>query len=140
MRFWDSSAVIPLLIQQPATERVQPLIDEVPDAVLWWGTPLECASAFARLRREGALDAAAEGDVRTLLDTWRESCAEVQPTSELRATAARLVRTHPLRAADALQLAAALAWAGNPDGAVLVTLDDRLAHAARLEGFRVLPS
>ncbi|HSJ25022.1 MAG TPA: hypothetical protein VK929_10160 [Longimicrobiales bacterium] len=58
----------------------------------------------------------------------------------VRTTAMRLLRTHPLRAADALQLAAALAWAPAPAGDVFVTLDERLATAATLEGFTVLPA
>ncbi|MFC1791802.1 hypothetical protein ACFL0I_04985 [Gemmatimonadota bacterium] len=54
--------------------------------------------------------------------------------------AVRLLRVHALRAADALQLSAALVWAGSPRGAELVTYDERLALAARLEGFRVVPA
>jgi predicted nucleic acid-binding protein len=47
---------------------------------------------------------------------------------------------HAIGAADAFQLAAATVWAdGLPRGSVLVTLDKRLAEAARLEGFTVLP-
>jgi uncharacterized protein len=140
MRFWDSSAVVPLLISQPATARVQPLIDEVPDVVLWWGTAVECASALARLRREGVLSLEEEAEVHALLDDWLETCVEVQSSQRLRRSALRLLRIHPLRAADALQLAAALEWAGMPDGHVLVTLDERLGQAARLEGFHVVPA
>jgi predicted nucleic acid-binding protein len=139
VRFWDASAIVPLLLGQPATRVVQPLIEEVPEAVIWWGTPLECASAVARLRREGGLGPRAEADAHELLQEWREQCAEIQPTDRIRALASRLLRTHPLRAADSLQLAAALEWAGSPDGHVLVTLDRRLAHAALAEGFRVVP-
>jgi predicted nucleic acid-binding protein len=50
-----------------------------------------------------------------------------------------LLRVHVLKAADALQLAAARVWAGDVADGELVTLDERLALAARLEGFRVLP-
>jgi hypothetical protein len=140
MRFWDSSAVVPLFIEQPATELVQPLIDEVPDAVIWWGTSVECASAISRLRREGAHGVEEETEVLTFLEEWRETCVEVQPSERIRRGAVRLLRIHALRAADSLQLAAALAWAGTPEGHVLVTLDDRLGEAARLEGFHVVPS
>jgi uncharacterized protein len=46
---------------------------------------------------------------------------------------------HPLRAADALQLAAAFAAAeGRPGSLELITLDDRLCLAARKKGFAVV--
>ena len=52
----------------------------------------------------------------------------------------RLLGLHHLRAADALQLGAALVAAyDQPLGSALVTLDARFADAARREGFRVLP-
>jgi hypothetical protein len=47
----------------------------------------------------------------------------------------RLLRVHPLRAAGALQLAAALEWAGAPPDGELVTFDERLREAAVREGF-----
>ena len=59
----------------------------------------------------------------------------------VKASARRLLRLHPLRAADALQLGAALAWAdGAPEGLIVHTFDRRLAAAAEREGFRVIPS
>ncbi|MFY9343542.1 MAG: hypothetical protein WAT39_13685 [Planctomycetota bacterium] len=55
--------------------------------------------------------------------------------------ARRLLANHPLRAADACQLAAALiACRERPDALGFVTLDSRLAEAARREGFTVLPA
>jgi uncharacterized protein len=140
VRFWDASAVVPLLLEQPATRHVRRLIQEVPAAVCWWGTAVECASAVGRLRREGSLSAADESDVQAQLDEWLTACFEIQPTARVRTAATRLVRVHPLRAADVFQLAAALAWAqGSPESHAFITLDTRLAHAARLEGFQVLP-
>jgi uncharacterized protein len=139
VRFWDASAVVPLLVEQPSTAAVRELLAELDELVLWWGTPVECASALARLRRERAITVEEESEVLDLLEELRDSSAEVQPSEAVRTLAGRLLRTHPLRSADALQLAAALVWAGSPRGDVLVTLDERLGRAARLEGFRVLP-
>jgi predicted nucleic acid-binding protein len=63
---------------------------------------------------------------------------EVQPTSAVRARALRLLRVHPLRAADAFQLGAALtAFKEATAGNVFLTADVRLAKAAALEGFEV---
>lgn len=139
MRFWDTSAVVPLLLEQQATVEVAPLLSEDPEIVAWWGTPVECASAAARLRREGRLTVAEEDRVLELLARLRDSWLEVLPSEEVRARASRLLRVHPLKAPDALQLAAARIWADGSSGPHLVTFDERLALAARLEGFRVLP-
>jgi predicted nucleic acid-binding protein len=87
VRFWDTTALVPLLLDQVSTPEVR-----------------------------------------------------VLPSGEVRDQALRLLRVHSLRAADAVQLAAARVWAGSTAGAELVTYDEGLALAARLEGFRVLPS
>ena len=141
MRFWDTSAVIPLLLEQEATASVEALLDDDDGMAAWWGTPEECASAAARLRREERLTVGEEERVLDTVAALRAAWVEVIPSEEVRQRAARLLRVHPLKAADALQLAAALVWAGSPPptAAELVTLDERLALAARLEGFRVLP-
>jgi uncharacterized protein len=140
VRFWDSSAVLPLLVRETNTERVGALVAEDPELIVSWTTPVECASALARLRRNGGIDVAGESAVLAVLRELGEEWSEVQPVAPVRHMAMRLLRTHPLRAADALQLAAALAWAARPAGDVFITLDDRLATAAALEGFTVLPA
>lgn len=137
MRFWDTSALVPLLVEEPTTSRVRSLLREDPDVVAWWATSVECAWALARLRREEILTARQEERSLDLLHALRESWTEVIPSADVRDRAARLLRVHPLRAADALQLAAARVWAGSPGDAELVTFDERLAMAARLEGFRI---
>lgn len=108
--------------------------------VVWWGTVVECWSAIARLRREGMISPKDEAAVQEILDRLRDSWVEVLPSEDVRRAAARLLRIHPLRAADALQLAAALLWAGSPSGHRIVTYDERLRKASELEGFRVLPA
>lgn len=139
MRFWDTSAVVPLLLEQEATASVEALLDRDAGMAAWWGTAVECASAAARLRREERLTVGEEERVLDAVAALRAAWVEVIPSEEVRERATRLLRVHSLKAADALQLAAALVWAGTPSGAELVTLDERLALAARLEGFRVLP-
>ncbi len=100
---------------------------------------MECASALNRLRRSGALDERSLSrllhDMEALAETW----IEVQPVEEVRLRALRLLRLHPLRAADALQLAAALIVVEeNTRAAGFVTADERLQQAAEREGFTVL--
>jgi len=67
MRFWDTSALLPLCVQEPQTNRVQKIIDQDGDLVAWWGTLIEGYSAFARLRREKVLIGEGELQARQLL-------------------------------------------------------------------------
>ena len=69
-----------------------------------------------------------EADLLSLLDSLARSWTEVLPSDAAR----RLLRVNALRASDALQLAAALTWAGTGEGHRLATFDDRLALAAGL--------
>ena len=108
--------------------------------MVWWATPAECESAITRREREGALDTASAQSARDDLRRLEEMWVEVAPSAEMRNLARRLIRVHPLRTADALQLAAALAAAdGHPGDLEFVCLDQRLSDAARREGFPVLP-
>ena len=138
MRFWDASAVVPLILDQPLTAAAHSLLADDPDVVMWWGTPVECASAVARSRREGILAASDEATALRALDALRTSWYEVLPGESVRAQAMRVLRMHQLRSADALQLSAALEWSGIPVSATFVTFDRRLAVSAELEGFRIL--
>ena len=139
MKFWDASAIVPLLVAEASTRRLQSLATGDPAMLVWWGTPVECVSALARLEREGALDPRTAGLAFGRLARLGEGWHEIDPTDAVREAAARFLRVHPLRAADALQLAAAyLAAERRPPSLDLVTLDDRLAEAARKEGFVVI--
>ncbi len=139
MKFWDSSAIVPLLVQEACTESLLKMLEGDQQLLVWWGTPVECTSALARREREGAMTADQTTDAIERLASLAAAWDEVVPSVALRAQARRLVRLHPLRAADALQLAAAiLASEHEPAGLEIVTLDDRLRTAAEREGFRVI--
>ena len=136
MKFWDSSAVVPLLVAERATRPLQTLAVHDPAMLVWWGTTIECASAIARLERDGLLDESAASQAFERLRQVAKGWHEVDPTDVVREAAVRFLRVHPLRAADALQLAAAfIAAEGRPSSLEVVTLDDRLRAAARREGF-----
>lgn len=138
MRFWDSSAIVPLIVAEASTDGVLAIAAEDRAMCVWWGTEIECVSALARLEREGALAESPMLAALGRLDLLAEAWGEVQPVAAVRGMARRLLRVHPLRAADALQLAAAVVAAeGIPASLDLVTLDERLAAAARREGFVV---
>jgi hypothetical protein len=138
MRFWDASAVIPLLVREPASPALLALAADRAPMLVWWGTEVECASALARLEREGALAARAAVNAFDRLARIKAGWYEVDPSDVVREAAVRLLRVHALRAADALQLAAAFAASERrPATLTVVTLDDRLMAAARREGFSV---
>ena len=91
-----------------------------------------------RLEREGTLNSAEMSPAMERLRILRASWHEVQPSASVRDISIRLLRVHPMRAADALQLSAAVIAAdASPATLEVVTLDARLASAARREGFPV---
>ena len=139
MKFWDASAIVPLLVAESTTRSLQALAYRDSDLLVWWGSQVECASALARLERGALLDvkgaALAFDRLKQLANGWHE----IEPSEIIRENALRFLRVHPLRAADALQLAAAfLAAERRPSSLEFVTLDDRLADAARKEGFGLI--
>ncbi len=139
MKFWDSSAIVPLLVSEGPRDALLKLLDADMTMVVWWGTPVECASAIARRERERALTMdEATGSLerlRLLAAAWQE----VLPSDPVRNTAQRLLRVHPLQAADSLQLAAAvIASEQEPSTLEFVSLDDRLNVAAAREGFALV--
>jgi hypothetical protein len=141
MRFWDSSAVVPLLIRETASAALQALARADAQIVVWRLTGAEIVSAFWRRRRTGELEEgarlAAEEGLGLLERAW--TCVDDLAHADRRAR--RLLAIHDLRTADALQLAAALiACDEQPSLLPFVTLDRRLADAALREGFRVLPT
>jgi predicted nucleic acid-binding protein len=118
---------------------MQSLVNEDPGMFVWWGAGIECVSALARIERLEALGQQAIAHAYQRLQDLASGWQEVEPSELVRDTAVRLLRVHPLRAADSLQLAAAFVGAErHPSGLEFVTLDDRLAAAARKEGFVVI--
>jgi hypothetical protein len=138
--FWDSSALVPLLFPEELSSHLTALIAEDKEVTVWWATPLECQSAMHRRHREAPLPPASLARATERLRALVELADTVSPTDEVRRRAARLVAVHPLRAADALQLAAALLWCEEqPHNEGFVSLDARLRDAARNEGFDIKP-
>lgn len=139
MRFWDTSALVPLLFDEQTTAAMRALLTEDREIAVWWATEVECLSALARLEREKKLSADGFATAAARLAQFAAAWHEVTPTREIRETAKRLLRLHPLTAADAVQLAAALAAAENdPASLGFVTLDERLRDAASRQGFALI--
>ena len=141
MKFWDTSAIVPLVVIEPSTATAKSILTGDSSIVVWWGTRTECFSALNRQIRDGNLRIEDERQARQVLQQLADAWSEVQPSELLRGTAERLLAVHALRAADAFQLAAALHWCQRkPDNRHLVSFDIRLRDAAYKEGFTILPS
>jgi predicted nucleic acid-binding protein len=137
--FWDSSALIPCLIQQEATTKARQWLHKRSRPVVCWLTVVEINSALARLLHEGALSRnghnVAIKQLRRLESRW----VEVLPTTGLRRLANELLYKYELRTVDALQLASAMVWCNeHPRNRSFITLDPRLANAAAAAEFQVI--
>ena len=137
--FWDTSALVPLCVRQSMTPNVVALY-KIHDVVVWWTTPVEIASALARLVRMQQINPGDCAKARKLAHVLADSWSVIQPSETLRSRALQLVERYDLRAADSLQLAAAVEWCeGVPQGRVFLTTDERLRTAALLAGFDAIP-
>lgn len=139
MIFWDSSAIVPLVTREDTSEAIFKIYKDDAQMLVWWATELECVSAICRRERAQDLHAghtsAALGRLQRLADSWHE----VQAGDRVKATAKRLLRTHNLRTADALQLAAAITiGSGDASRVSFLTLDEKLRLAAEREGLHIV--
>jgi hypothetical protein len=138
--FWDSSALVPILVAETRSRELSELLGRDRTAVVWWSSAVECRSALYRRWREQALSEPELNRAIVRLEGLAEDIDQIAPTVRLKERAGRALSIHPLRAADALQLAAAFVWCDDsPGGESFVCLDDRLREAAKREGFEVLP-
>ena len=132
--------MVPLIVTQAASSQADVWLRADPQVALWTLTPVELTSALRRLVREGLLTELDANVAEGRVDELVEVSHVVVNVETVKSQARRLLRLHPLRAADAMQLGAALEWAGGrPTGRTFVTLDVQLGRAAAREGFRVIP-
>ena len=141
MNFWDTSALVALGVDEPHRQIALRALEANDRMAVWWGAPIEYVAALSRRERDGSLTTSEVsehlGQLHVLAQVWYE----VQPGQRIRMMAQRLLRVHPLKAADSLQLAAALAVAeDDPSSVGFVCFDARLNRAASREGFSILAS
>lgn len=136
--FWDASAIVALLAKQESTPKASELGRRFGNVVVWWGTTVEVRSAIAKRVRQKLMT---KGDAEQSLRRFRAlrtRWAEVEPLERIRSDAEEYPDRFGLRAGDALQLAAALAWCSNrPKNRPFVSFDNDLADAAQEVGFEV---
>ncbi|HEY0371751.1 MAG TPA: type II toxin-antitoxin system VapC family toxin [Thermoanaerobaculia bacterium] len=139
MRFWDTSAIVPLLTTEAQSEMMREVLADDPRIATAAIAPLEISSALWRRRHRREIGIAAQYEAEVLFASLTRRWREVLHTAEVTEVALRLVTRHPMKSLDALQLASAIVLAPEPDILPFVTLDKGLKAAARSEGFPVLP-
>lgn len=141
MTFWDASALLALAFDDSRRSFAVRTLEKDDRMAVWWGASVEYVSAVARRERDGSLTAGEVAGALDLIGALSQVWYEVQPSRQIKMSAHRLLRVHPLRAADGLQLAAAIAVAeGDPSGVGFICFDTRLTAAAAREGFAILTS
>ena len=108
MRFWSSPAILALIAEAHTSDHARRYYEANPELVMWWGAGVECTSALSRLECDGALKTRDLTQALQQLQARKSAWNEVQPLDTVRVAAQRLLRLHPLCAADASQLGAAL--------------------------------
>ena len=139
MNFWDTSALVALSVEEPHRQTALRVLEADEHIVVWWGTSIEYVSAISRRERDGSLTTDEVAAHLSRLNALSQVWYEVQPSRRVKAVAQRLLRVHPLRAADSLQLASALvASEDDPTSLGFVCFDARLNQAAAREGLTIL--
>jgi predicted nucleic acid-binding protein len=139
VRFWDASAITPLIVRDRFSDTSRSLHADDYTMTVWCLSEVEVWSAISRKRHDGVIRSpdirAARDELKRLADSW----IEVTDVPAVIRRARRLLEVHRIGAADALQLAAALYAVGDaPERTEVVTFDERLADCAEREGFRIL--
>lgn len=141
MKFWDSSAIVPLIVKEENTDYCLKVLSDDPKMLIWCLSRVEVMSALCRRVRDGLMDPDEFQKAKERLRVIWGKVSEVSAVEKVRSRAQRLLEVHPLRAADACQLAAALIGVQeDPERLAILCLDHRLENAAVKEGFVVNPS
>ena len=139
MRYWDASALVPLFVAEPETERVRGWLTEDEHIATWAWTLTEITGAIERRTREGSFSRPQRREALERLAGLARSWDEVTDLLAVRSRANALLARHPLRSADAGQLGAALLIQEQLTGTLaFVCLDQRLSLAAERESLRVV--
>lgn len=138
MRYWDSSALVPLVIDESSSALTRRWLNEDKDVVTWIWTRTEIISAIERRVRQGLLSHAQRRIAVDSLDAFASEWNEVNEVLAVRSRANALLGRHPLRAAGAGQLAAAVLTRSQLASELeFASLDEKLSMAAEREGLRL---
>jgi len=132
MMLWDASAIIPLCVTEKSSEAMKRLLMADPLLAVWWASPIECCSAFARLQREGILDTVEEGLAKEPLHELMKAGTEIKPGQKVRDCALRLIATHPLRSEPKL-----FSWLQHLSGRMAIPGDTALSASIENYAWRL---
>jgi uncharacterized protein len=135
--YFDTAAVIPLVIGEPSSETCTRIWNEATRSISVRLLYPEARAALARAQRMGRITTRQHEAAVAELQTIVTEIDHVEITAELARSAGDLAQTHHLRGYDAVHLAAAIA--AFDAELVLVTGDNDLASAARSLGLSVAP-
>lgn len=139
MRFWDSSALVPLVLVEIRSSDMERLLLQDGDIVSAAIAPIEVTSALWRRKHRNELTVAEIQNAEQLFANVSANWRAIEQSDEVVERSLDLLSRHQLRTLDAIQLATAILFAGRDRSLPIVTLDQRLATAARAEGFPILP-
>jgi predicted nucleic acid-binding protein len=140
VRFWDASAIVPFLVSEKETSQCVKALHSDREAMVWTMSKVEVFSALCRRLREGSLREVVFASAKERMNEFFDMAFEIISVPKVKDRALRLLQVHPLRAADAMQLASVLvATQEDPSKMPIMSFDNRLIQAARLEGFAVNP-
>lgn len=140
MKFWDASALVPLLVAEDQSGYCLQILKGDPEILMWCMSRVEVVSALTRRLREQSLAIDRFDHARIRFTRILESAYQIAAIDKVINRAIRLLQVHPLRAADACQLAACLiATQEDPARLPMICFGQRLQSAAVKEGFVVNP-
>lgn len=108
MKFWDASAIFPLLVPEQQSDYCLQILKDDPEILLWCMSRVEVISALTRRLREQALTFDRFQAAKMRFHQILESAYQITALEKVMNRAVRLLEVHPLRAADACQLASGL--------------------------------
>lgn len=137
--FWDTSALIPVFFKEDSSKILSNLFVERVENVIWDLTPIEIFSALCRRQRQKEISTEEFDRAWRAWQLIESKVYQVRSYESVKDRAVRILRIHPLKAADAMQLAAALVSTKEiSQGHYFFTLDRSLCEAANKEGFSVI--
>lgn len=140
MKFWDSSAIVPLLVEEKETDYCLKTLSDDQEMLIWCLSKVEIVSALCRRARDETISDGYFQKAKRRLNDLIERAYEIRAINHVRQRALRLLEVHPMRAADACQLASALvATQEDPGRLAIICFDQRLKKSAVKEGFFVNP-
>jgi hypothetical protein len=110
MSFWDTSAIVPLCINEGRSQSARRLWRLFRERAVWHETVVEVESTLARLEREDSVDANVRQIALKHLKAIEHKWLAIESSPRATEIARTLPHLHGLRALDSLQLAAALIW------------------------------